>query len=648
MKKLDKFFEKFADRLIWFLIAIYVSIFSYICFLKYFSFSYYDWDFANNVLVLWNSLHGRLAYDPFLEQSVFGGHLALIIFLILPIFAIFQHPLTLLFLQSLFLGLGAYPLYLLAKTKINKTFALALGLSYLLYPSLGFINLFETHMEIFAIFFIFFALYFFEKEKFYKFLIFLLLALSCKENISLPIFMLGIYALLRKRTKRWVLVPLILGPVWFLSALKLIIPYFSKYTDLYQGGFMFNLYYQHLGSSLSDMIKNLISHPVYFAKFALTPPKIGYICRLFMSTGFVGFLSPSGLLMTVPIFMQNLLSLASNHFEIKYHYTAILIPFIFFSTTFAFKKLLSYRLVHNHRGKLLLVFLLISISSGIYLRAPQLFLRDYFKSFKIDDISKEKKKITSGIPQQASVMATFQFLPHLANRHNLCSSHFVNAGFKMYTNVKYTPPQNLEFLLIDFNEPTILTFFFSQRAQENVRNFLENENWRILRAFDDVVLFKKDYPQGQKLFEEVKEPQAQNLLNIKISDQIEFIGYDLAKDNKNKDNLLHFTFYWKRLEKPQDKLGLYIQFLGSAGAKFEKAHAFGYRVYSPSSWPGNAIFKEQYYILIPSDVKEGDYDIRACVFNLENKKILPSSKDGKIINEGMIPLGKIAIHPIKI
>ncbi len=133
IENINKYIEKYSDKLIWFFIAYYILIFSYISSLKYHSFGYLDWDFASDIITLWNSVHGRIFYYPFLEQIIFGAHLYLIILFIIPIYAIFQHPLTLLFLQSIFLGLAAYPLYLLAKLKLNKTFALAVAGIYLIY-----------------------------------------------------------------------------------------------------------------------------------------------------------------------------------------------------------------------------------------------------------------------------------------------------------------------------------------------------------------------------------------------------------------------------------------------------------------------------------------------------------------------------------
>jgi uncharacterized membrane protein len=646
MKIIDTFFEKSANKLICVFIFIYILIFGYICFLKYNSFHYYDWDFASDIIILWNSVHGKMLYYPFLEQNIFGAHLYLIALLIMPIYAIFQHPYTILFLQTIFLGLAAYPLYKLAKLKLNKTFALVISFAYLLYPSIGYINLFESHFEIYEIFFLFFALYYFERENFNKFLIFVLFAIICKENVSLSVFMLGIYALVRKRSKKWILVPSLLGIAWFFLAIKIIIPYFAKdASKLYQGGFIFSLYYRHLGSNIMDMIKTIIMHPIGVAQYALTYQKVLYIFHLFLPTGFLGVLNPAALLITLPIFMQNLLSGAPTHSAIQYQYVALLIPFIFFSVIHAFKKLLNYKVVYNNRIMLITGFLIIATISGFYLKAPQFYFVQYIKAYHIDDLVKEKNKLLSLIPKESSVIATFQFLPKLANRKDLYSMHLISTGFRMYTDVKYEPPANLEYALIDFDEPLMINSFFPPQAPDNVRSFLEDGDWRILKAVDDIVLFKKKLLSGDRLCEVVTDPKIKNVIDANINSQIIFLGYNIEKKSSNNDDTLHLVYYWKRKASLDNRaIGFFIQFLDSDNnVKLQKIRILGYRVYMLPSWPEGQIIKEHNYIFIPSDLEKGVYNVRAGLFYLDDGRILSVLDKAKTDNFGRIILGNIAI-----
>lgn len=645
--EIEGFFEKSADKMIWLGIILYVAIFSYLCFLKYQSFGYYDWDFASDIITLWCSNHGRLFYYPFLEEIILGAHLYLIMVLLIPIYAIFQHPFTLLFIQSLFLGLAAYPLYKLAKLRLSKVFSLLIALGYLIYPSIGYINIFETHFEIYEIFFLFFALYYFEKENFKKFLVFIFLAISCKENVSMAVFMMGIYAFLRKRSLKWVVVPVILGGIWFFLSIKVIIPYFAKDTKLYQGGFMFNIYYRQFGNSIGDIVKTIISHPILVAKYAFAPHKILYLLHLFGPTAFLGLMSPSILLMTVPIFAQNLLSSYVVHAQISHQHSALLIPFIFYATIYSLPKLLKLGNSLRDRVTLIILFLANGIIFSLYLGAPQMHLLKYIKGYSINELSKEKSNLIKMIPKDAAVISTFQFLPKLAHRYNLYSMHLVSNGFRMYTKVRYVPPPDLEYALIDFNEPLMLSSFFPPEAPANIRSFLENGNWKVLRGADDVILFKKGFTGGGSLCE-LNNPykKIQNEINADINNQLIFVGYDINKADPAAKNILHLTLYWKQAGDAGGNKIIVIQFFDALeNVVLTKMHALGYRIYLPKDWPKVEVIKEQYYLFIPVEIKRGvAYNARIGVFSGDGGYVLPVYDKSKIDNQGRIILGDILLE----
>lgn len=610
MKRLDEFCRKYADRLIWAFISAYVLVFGCLCFIKYQAFGYFDWDLASDAVVLWNSVHGKLLYYPFLEQSIFGAHLYLIIFLILPAYAVFQSPLTLLFLQSAFLGLAAFPLYLLARTRLNKTFSLFVAVAYLLYPSVGYINLFEAHFEIYEIFFLFLALYYFEKENFKWFMTFVFLTLFCKENAGMAVFMLGIYALARRRPKKWVLAPLAAGGIWFFAAVKMVIPHFAKDAGSYQEGFIFSFYYSHLGNNMLEMAKTIVLHPVRTALYAFTPGKISYLFQLFLPVGFLGLLSPLALLPTIPIVMQNLLSSAPTHASIYFQYVVLLIPFIFFSVIQAFDKLLRNKFFIEHQAELLSCFMGCVVFSGIYLQAPQFNFPWQVSQYEASDYSREKENLVAAIPEGSSAIASFQFLPKLANRHDLYSVHLVSMGYRMYTNIRYEPPANLEYALVDFNEPLMITAFFPPSAPGNIRSFLEAGDWRVERAFDDIVLFKKGHSKRPRLCEAVLDPKIQYPMNIDLNKEVLFMGYDIVDDNIPDSRLLHLVYYWKRLKGDTRPESFFIQFSDANGnVRFKAEHMFGYRVYLRDEWRQGQVIKEHHYILIPSGLEKGDYEI---------------------------------------
>mgnify|MGYP001618427809 CR=1 FL=1 len=640
----EKWCERLGDRLIWVFIAAYCMIFGTLSAMKFYSFGYYDWDFASDLTVLWNSVHGRFLYYPFLEQNIFGAHLYLIILLILPFYFIFQHPLTLLFLQAAFLGLAAYPLYLFAKTKLPKTASLVVSLVYLLYPCVGFINLFETHFEIYEIFFLFFALYFFEKDRFRPFLAFLVLSLLCKENASFVVFMFGLYALIRRRPVCWVLTPVALGMTWFFVAIKIVIPYFAKDAGLYQEGFIFSVYYKHLGNSIVEMARTIIFHPVAVARYALMPDKILYIFQLFAPVGFLSFFGPLSLLMTAPIFMQNLLSSAFTHSKIYYQYTALLIPFIFSGAVFGLNRFFEDETIFKKRGVLLIFMLAASVVSGFYFKAPQFHLGAYFKAYAIDEEAEVRKELVRLIPKKSATLATFKFLPWLANRRDLSSLHLIATGYRMYTRERYVAPEGLKYALIDFNDTLTLNSFFPHGASANIRSFLESGPWKVAAGAGDIVLFEKNRPGGYLLHETFSQQKIDIPIRVNIDNQIEFLGYNMQEEQLGESRILHLTTFWRRLGVLKEEPAFFVVLLNDAGeVLLEQIHVIGYRVYPPAEWPQDKIAAEHVFVLLKSTVPAGTYQLRGGIIGLRTCKMVSVINEEAVDAFGRFKLGRISL-----
>ena len=99
------------------------------------------------------------------------------------------------------------------------------------------------------------AFYFFMERRFGLFFAFLVITVSVREDFIPAALVFGVYALLKRLPRRWVLAPLALGAVY--GAVVLVI---FKLTIVHD---TFTLYYGHLGAGPAAMLHTLIFHPVY-------------------------------------------------------------------------------------------------------------------------------------------------------------------------------------------------------------------------------------------------------------------------------------------------------------------------------------------------------------------------------------------------
>jgi hypothetical protein len=140
-------------------------------------------------------------------------------------------------LQSAFLGSAAIPLYKLARRHIDRWPACILALTYLLYPALHGENLFEFHFLPFGPFLLWWAWYFLEARRDRWAALFVLFTLSCREDVSSWVAVLGLYFLLTGRRPRAGLVLAVVGTLWCFALKFIAMPYVGggeSFTDIYK------------------------------------------------------------------------------------------------------------------------------------------------------------------------------------------------------------------------------------------------------------------------------------------------------------------------------------------------------------------------------------------------------------------------------
>jgi uncharacterized membrane protein len=483
---------------------------------------------------------------------------------------------------------------------------------YLFYPALGYVNLFEFHANIFIPFFLTFTFYFFMNNRFKAFLILSFLSLSCQENVSLIIFMFGFYALLNKKSLRWVITPFILGGLWFVFTLNFIMPLLNN------GNVNFFTLYSHLGNSFTEIIKTIILKPIFVLKQFFMVNKGIFLLQLFVPVSFLAFFAPRILLLAIPIFLQHLLSLRPSETSIYYHYTAETIPIVFIASIYGLKYILKNAEFIKLRYRATSIFLIVIIIFSNLRIGPQLYLVKYLSAFRMKAIDREKERLLKIIPKDASVVATFEFLPRLSLRNNLHSFHFIYSGHYTLTSKKYEVPKDLTYALIDFDDPLTFNTYYSPRNSKNIREFLIPDNWGVVEAVDNIVLFKKQYQSKIKLYEILnsKDNFGSSATKInEINDKITLLRCDINKDMQVKERV-SLIFYWECHEKMNEDYAIILKFLDKNNKFFYEKLIFPcYRIYPTYEWNKGEIIRDWHYIFIPEDFKDAIFNVEIILFD---------------------------------
>jgi uncharacterized membrane protein len=578
-----------ASRVLSLSAAIYVLLFFSSCCLKYYGFAYDDFDLAIHDQIVWNILHGSI-FNSILGIDFLGNHVHFISFLVAPFYWLIPHPLFLLFLQTVFFAAGVYPLYALSRLYLDDQMSLITCLIYLLYPGLGYANLYEFHPTCFACFFLLCTAYYFYKENFARFSIFMILSLLCQENIALIFFMWGIYALFLKRQWKWVLWPTCLGLAYFLLCVYYILPAFNKNTLNF-----FSIYSQ-LGGSLGQIAKTSFFHPGKVLAIMFQLNKIVYLKQLFVGVSFLPLFSPLALLPLVLIFIQHLLSNRPSEVTLTYHYTAEMIPFIFVAFIFGARKIIAFVSHFKYLGWMLLLnALIVNLVIG-----PHLHLIDQYQKLSDPNVI-EREKFIEQIPKDAPVVATFKFLSHLSHHPDLYSFHYVYSRYYTLSKKLFHLPDDVNYALIDFNDPLLFLGFYSTGRYRNIVNFLKRGEWGVMGVKDSVVLFKKDAVDQYPLFNFIGDGIVpSHPLNFIIDDRIGVLGYDALM----RPGYMHLTFFWKLVQPEKRDVNLLMEFIDQHGSIIEKRYRpICYRIWPTQAWQINQTIEEHQYISISPALK---------------------------------------------
>jgi uncharacterized membrane protein len=531
-----------------------------------------------------------------------------ILFLAAPIYFLFQSAVTLLLLQTLALGLSAYPLYLIARKELPEDLSLVLLISYLLYPCLGYVNLFEFHPTVFATLFIALTLYYMHENRFGMYFLFVLFTLLCQENTPLVIIPLGIYLLIIKRPFKWWFYTIIAGVAWFWFAEYILIPHFGK------GTIKFIYIYGYLGDSLLGVLKNILGHPMMIFNIVFTKLNLIYLNHILGPVLFLPILSPLNFLGAIPTLLQHLISMRGTEHTIYFHYTAEMIPFVFFASIFALKKILLSKKFRIRKDFLAPCLLITMIGANVIL-GPQTHVASYLKVLKMEDSDYAKEAILKKIPPGAPVAATFEFLPKLANRKHLYSLHHVVMGTYTLSDIPYRLPDDTEYVLADFWDwLTFRSSFYDETSAGRLRRLFNDRGFNVVDMTETLALLKKGAEKKYELYRVLeagaKLPKGPSM---DINDDIRLIGYDIDKSEPDK-RIVSFQFYWKCLKETNRVYTAYLDIFDKEGRLVKEDPRFiCYRVYPTNEWKRGEIIEEFYRLLLPAALAGQKYEVRIRV-----------------------------------
>lgn len=533
-------------------LSIFFLLFFSICLWKYSNLQYNELDLAIIEQTFQNTTKGEFLKNSIQGNLYFADHFAPIFFLLLPFYVIFQSPILLLLAQILSLTIAGWILFKITLNLLNsEKLAFFVTLAYIFNFSIQGMSLFGFHFLPSSILLIFLIYYFYLKHNYKWYVITLLTSLLIREDVSLIILMWSIIPLIEKRSKKWWLLPLISGSIYFYTAIKI------TSTINPNQNYKFLIYYNWLGNSFTEIITTFFTKPIYTLSNSLfRMSTFELFIKLLLPTGFIAllgwkYLLPTTIILATYILQGNL----DGSLVTQAHYAALFIPFLFIALINGLYKLTNIQYKKYAIYYILCISVLTSLTWG-----PLITFGQSLNSTTSD--TTVIKKYISELPKESHIIASSNLLPILTNHTNLYSLHYIFWGNQQFSQKNYTTSQSIDYLIINIDEFKIFHYQYNQLPQffssyktgyKHIQKIIQQHNLSIEKYIGNYLVFsnKNNYPQNFiSKIEHYPSNDAQKLneyftlLNVTIGNQNNilnnFIPIDLVFKNHKT---LHETTY---------------------------------------------------------------------------------------------------------
>ncbi len=615
-RAMDK--QKTADRAcftaVLFAAAAFTAVFGFLGVMRYRQYAYPDYDFTINVQKYWSILHSDGRISMLGDVNILGNGFELIAYpMSLLYYVMLESRQALLVIQPLMIAFSALILFRIFRDILPVAWAACLCVSYLLNPGISNSAAGQYYDVGFCAIPLLGAFYFMKKEKFEGFSACIFIALLFRADIALITFMFGVYALLTKKSRRWYVFPIMLSVIWAFSYLFLIRPSVLpriNYETFYPGP--------------KGAISAFFSYDNLKFLFQLLAPVI-----------FLPLLSVKEMLLPLLVLLRQAFSTNFQHHRLILHYPMLILPYFYIAAAFGLKKVI------NSTGRGAAIFnrgfppliILVALSSNIWF-GPINNAGSYLLRTAEQEPSRKADAMLTLIPDDASVITTFNYSSHLANRRRLYSYHSVTDNNPSLPYKGYRLPRDIDYALIDFSDSMTSQYYSDRDSDVRARDFFAGGKWGIIDSADNTVLLKNG-GGSRPLYSIVESNRAGK--PVFTINNMALLDYTAVKNG----DFIDTDFHWGCLGPINDDIFILFRVIGPDGKEVHRSIKRAcYGVYPTYRWKQGEAIEDGYRIFLPKGKVP-----RGNTYTLKMSLVSPRNIGGLEISPGEkeITIGDYAI-----
>ena len=365
-----------------------------------------SYDFGLYDQGVWLMSRFKAPFVTLMGRNLFGDHTSFVLLGLVPFYWLFPSAGTLLFAQSLAIGLGAVPVFLYARQRLaSEAMAFVLAGCYLLHPAVGWTNIENFHPDSFLGVFVGFAIYAALQRKWRMYTVFVVLSLLVKEDAALVLVPLGIWVAVRRDRRIGLLT--VAGSIGFMLVAMFVVmrsligvPTRNSWRIPFGGP--------------TGTLRAVVERPGDVYDHVRGEGRPWYLWQMTAPFAWVFARLPDVALISSVVLFTNVLSTFWYQFHLEYHYSLVAVPALALGTVHALG-------VVRHRWRIWLVYAVAVMSvwtaflwgpMGWAQKAPAYWPPSH-------PVAADARDIVRDVPGGAVVSAFHSISAHLTHRERI-------------------------------------------------------------------------------------------------------------------------------------------------------------------------------------------------------------------------------------
>ncbi|MGA9275408.1 DUF2079 domain-containing protein [Ilumatobacter sp.] len=348
-------------------------------------------------------------------RNLFGDHASFILVLLVPFYWIWPSAGVLFFSQSAAIGAGAIPIFLYARKRLaSEWMAVVLGTAYLIHPAVGWTNLENFHPDSYLGVFVGFAIWAALDRRWKTYAVFVVLALSVKEDASLVLVPLGIWVGLKRSWR--IGLATVIGSLAFMAVAMLVVMRSLIGVPTRNG-------WRIPFGGPRGVIDTALTNPTDLVRHLRSDDRPWYLVQMTAPFAWMFARLPSVALISALVLFTNVLSTFWYQYQIAYHYSLIAVPALALGTVYGIGAMRETGRVGGWTIEVRsLAVGIVAITAVVtsYLWAPVPWGRtELFHGNPSNDWAVAAREIIDEVPEDAIVSAHYRITPHIAHRSEI-------------------------------------------------------------------------------------------------------------------------------------------------------------------------------------------------------------------------------------